>query len=78
MRWRAVLVNTDPVGGYTQSFRLAQISTKIDMTIMISVLNLQSPLSLCPAGDANGDGRIRADDMTVAINNLNNGCPQPQ
>jgi hypothetical protein len=26
-------------------------------------------------GDANGDGRVRSNEVTIAINNINRGCP---
>ena len=45
-----------------------------EITIMVDIINGEAPLSACPAADFSGDG-VRANDITIAINNINLGCP---
>jgi len=41
----------------------------------IAIIN-GAPLSTCMAADANGDGRVRSNDITMIIQAINDGCPQ--
>ncbi len=47
----------------------------IDILQMLDIALGLSPPSICPAGDADGDGRITVDEIVSAENNLLNGCP---
>ena len=42
---------------------------------MINIINDQQPLSICPAADFNGDEIIRSNEISIAITNINQGCP---
>lgn len=41
----------------------------------VAIIN-GADISTCPAADANGDGRVRSNDITMIIQAINNGCPQ--
>jgi Tol biopolymer transport system component len=45
-----------------------------EITIMVDIINGEAPLAACPAADFSGDG-VRGNDITIAINNINLGCP---
>ena len=42
---------------------------------MINIINGVAQLSTCPSADFNGDGEVRGNEVTIAINNINEGCP---
>jgi len=45
-----------------------------EIQTMTDIVNGLRPFSDCPNGDGNGDGQIRAADITIAINALNYSC----
>ena len=51
------------------------VVTSGELATMVKIINGVTPLSACLAADANGNGEVGSNEYTMAINNLNFGCP---
>jgi len=48
--------------------------TIADLITMVDIALGELPVSACTAGDANGDGEITIDEITIAVNNALSDC----
>jgi hypothetical protein len=46
-----------------------------EITTVVNIFTGQAEVDVCPEADVNGDGRLRNDEVTVAVINFTQGCP---
>ena len=46
-----------------------------DLLIMVNIALDQQPLTACPAADADRSGTATIEEILLAVNNAQNGCP---